>query len=169
MLTKFYKPVIKKKGEMLEFLSEHCRYFTMNSWNKSHSYANCIKIHKLGLTKSQLETAYDLLCCDDSCIQYEINDTIEDFEERTGYKAGFNGRSSGYIVLYQPNTTNGLDQDHDFEDFDNEDLKERVKLVQEFDKMCDRCVEIFIRYCDTYKVVEKTIMVPKKVRVMEGK
>ena len=44
----FYKEVnVKKRGEMITFLKKHFRYPTMNSWNRSTSYANCIKLHKI--------------------------------------------------------------------------------------------------------------------------
>ena len=37
----FYKEVnVKKRGEMITFLKKHFRYPTMNSWNRSTSYAD---------------------------------------------------------------------------------------------------------------------------------
>ena len=43
---------------MIRFLKEHVRYFTMNSWNRSTSYANNVKFYKLGLTEEQETSAY---------------------------------------------------------------------------------------------------------------
>jgi hypothetical protein len=169
-MKKFYKEVPEQRGAMEEFLREHERYFTMNSWNRLHSYANCVKIHRLELTKTQLETAYDIISCDESSFYDELKDMFDDFEVETGFPVGMNGRSSGYIVLYSSDgTVKGLDQDKDCEDWDDEDLLERVKLVQAFDKLCDECVEVFADYCDRYKAVEKEIMVPKKIMVLEEK
>lgn len=45
--------------------------------------------------------------------------------------------------------------------------RNRVKLVQEFDQLCDDAVAEFVRYCEEYVVVEKDVMVPKKVKVLE--
>lgn len=39
----------KTKKEMIEFLKNHKRYWTMNSWNGSSSYANNVKIYNLGM------------------------------------------------------------------------------------------------------------------------
>jgi len=40
----FFKPVdLRSQKAMVEFLSNHFRYNTMNSWNNSTSYANNIK------------------------------------------------------------------------------------------------------------------------------
>ena len=42
----FYKEVDKRyKKSMVDFLKKHFRYDTMNSWNRSTSYANNIKLH----------------------------------------------------------------------------------------------------------------------------
>ena len=38
---------LKKRGEMIAFLKNHFRYNTMNSWNRSTSYANNIKLHNV--------------------------------------------------------------------------------------------------------------------------
>jgi hypothetical protein len=47
------------------------------------------------------------------------------------------------------------------------DLRERVRLVQDFDRACDEAVATFVRFCDAYRVVEKTVSVPTQVRVLE--
>ena len=42
----YYKQVDKRYRESMgKFLRKHFRYNTMNSWNRSASYANCIKLH----------------------------------------------------------------------------------------------------------------------------
>ncbi len=60
-----------------------------------------------------------------------------------------------------------LDQSEDFGEWSTDSLRERVRLVQEFDKLCDEIVAEFVRYCEEYAVVEKDIMVPKTVKVLE--
>jgi hypothetical protein len=85
---------------MIEFLSGHPRYRTMNSWNRTTSYANCIKVHKLGLSRDQYSRVWDIL---DTDYWDEIRYPIDDFTEETGgsYTIGTNGRSGGYLVLYR--------------------------------------------------------------------
>ena len=44
----FYKQVnLNKRGEMIAFLKNHFRYDTMNSWNRSMSCANNIKLYRI--------------------------------------------------------------------------------------------------------------------------
>ena len=38
---------LNKRGEMIAFLKNHFRYDSMNSWNRSTSYANNIKLYKV--------------------------------------------------------------------------------------------------------------------------
>jgi len=97
----FGKAVDKRsKQAMIDFLTSHFRYNTMNSWNRSTSYAHNIKLHHLGLTSQQMDAAYDMLQTD---YWDEINAPIEDFtsEMNGSYTIGTNGRSNGYLVLYQ--------------------------------------------------------------------
>lgn len=44
----FYKKVdIRKPKDMIDYLKNHFRYDTMNSWNRATSYANNVKIHRV--------------------------------------------------------------------------------------------------------------------------
>ena len=90
----------RSKQAMIDFLTAHQRYNTMNSWNRATSYAHNIKLHTIGLTPEQLDAAYDMLETD---YWDEIDQPIEDFTRQMGgaYTIGSNGRSSGYLVLYQ--------------------------------------------------------------------
>jgi hypothetical protein len=82
---------------------------------------------------------------------------IEDWEaEHRGYKVGFNGRSGGYLVLYRDNNCccilpDDIDECEDYEEYkrycreyygsvkaNRRDLVETVKLVQDFDRLCDQ-------------------------------
>ncbi|WP_303786726.1 hypothetical protein [Azovibrio restrictus] len=93
---------LRSKRAMADFLAGHYRYFTMNSWNKGTSYANCIKVNRLGLSRDQNSRVwnYDILGTD---YWDEIRYPIDDFTEETGgsYMIGTNGRSGGYLVLYR--------------------------------------------------------------------
>jgi len=90
----------RSKQAMIDFLTGHFRYDTMNGWNRSTSYAHNIKLHHLGLISQQMDAAYDMLQTD---FWDEISAPIEDFTSvmSGGYTIGTNGRSGGYLVLYQ--------------------------------------------------------------------
>lgn len=49
-MTTFYEKKVntKDRKEMIAFLKNHFRYDTMNSWNRSTSYANNVKNLQLG-------------------------------------------------------------------------------------------------------------------------
>lgn len=273
----FYQKVDKRNRKaMCSFLQGHSRYFTMNACNRSTSYANNVKIHRLELPASIRDRAYRMLEVDE--YHWEVEDILEEwaatYDQR--WQAGFNGRSGGYLVLYQggwrfsdyqsycPNCgqknfklvppekpspwealkllanwkrywsdndilseyrrvmpNSGLteeealeairagkadaasgkeysadnrcgvcksprvnfitppkevfkypgrpvDQDEDFTAWDLSDLRDRVELVQDFDRLCDKLRAHLIRMCRKYKVVEKTIMVPTKVLALSA-
>lgn len=95
------KPRTRKA--MIEYLSEHFRYSTMNSWNGSTSYAVCVKAHRLGLPKEQEDACFEMLDIEGIWDECGYNTVLEDFAERHGYvwQIGTNGRNGGYLVLYQ--------------------------------------------------------------------
>jgi len=84
---------------MIEFLRNHFRYYTANSWNGSTSYANNVKIHNV-IPREYIDIVYELMDADD--FYYPLNDLISAFDINHDYKwqIGFNGRSGGYLVLY---------------------------------------------------------------------
>ncbi len=157
----FYKKGIDitNDKQMFNFLKDHYTYYTMNSWNRLYSIANNVKIYKLKLS-GDCYNALALLQADD---YFMINMMIEDWEiEHPGYKVGFNGRSCGYLVLYC-NDHNGtilpdeIDNCEDYEEYkrycreyygsvksNRSDLVKYTKLVQDFDKLCDKLRD----YCD---------------------
>lgn len=263
------------REEMIDFLREHFRYHTMSSWNNATSYARNVKIYNLGLTREQKDRAYDIIYADGAYDR--IDAIIHAFEvaHEFRYQMGFNGRSGGYIVLYEggqkpsgyqsyctfcgqlnykkvappaetpedvvrnhvrtnncwvdavylgqseiietgvpgervleivrevkqeleqtgagytahnecgvcgnPGRINfvkphmqtysrpgaGMDMDDGFEDWDDDSLKSRYDLIKEFDTTVDECISAFRSLVDSCKVVEKEIMVPKTIRVLE--
>ena len=215
-MKQFYKDVdTSNRNEMINFLKNHFRYHTMNSWNNSTSYANNVKIYNLGLTHEQDEKLYELLETD------EFYDEIEGFLSYFAqthdyqYQVGFNGRNSGYLVLYkggrkpleyksrcincgQLNFTEATEENHrcgkcgkdtrvnleqpimrpytlpgqnidmgeDFEDWDKYDLARRVKLIQDFDKLCDEILEHVVYLCNEATVEEEETYIPQKVKRM---
>lgn len=156
----FYKKVdTSSNKEMFEFLKDHFEYDTMNSWNGLRSIANNVKLYNLGL--DDYEEAYRALEEDD---WFMVNQFIKDWEEaHPGYEVNFNGRSGGYLVLTAEKNNHhvfGSDsyspvQYYDYESW-KEDVQEgwgslkayqpsllkQVRLVQDFDKLCDDLIEV---------------------------
>lgn len=98
----FSKRVDKRsRKEMIAYLENHFRYNTMNSWNRSTSYACNMKLYNLGLDRETEDKLWDLL---DVPEFYErLHELIEDFNRQHNYlwQTGWNGRNNGYLVLYQ--------------------------------------------------------------------
>ncbi|RLC88981.1 MAG: hypothetical protein DRJ03_00025 [Chloroflexi bacterium] len=164
---------------MIEFLSDHFRYDTMNSWNRSTSYAHCIKIHHdLGLPDNIKDVKWDMVF--NNGWTDHLRDLLDQFDEHHdhNWQVGTNGRSGGYLVLYQGGTKNGkivcypgksMDQNEDFQDWDMDQLRAKVDLVCDFDMLAADITIDFADFCRTYNVVEETVMVPKKVHVLKKK
>lgn len=131
--------------EMFDFLKNHFRYYTLNSWNRLKSIANEVKVYRLGLpydSGAMLDALY--------ITDYEpINQAIYRWEkDHPGYRVGFNGRSDGYIVLYNDDNNGDaadLDSYDDYEEMKrwyaisdiNYILRQKIAVVREFDKLCD--------------------------------
>ncbi len=60
-----------------------------------------------------------------------------------------------------------VDMHEGFEDRTLSDLRERVELVQDFDKLCDEITGAYINLCTNYRVTEEEILVPKTIKVLE--
>lgn len=213
---------LRSKRAMADFLKNHFRYATMNSWNRGNSYANRIKVHHLGLTKEQEGRAWKILSIDCYADFWnEIRYPIDNFTAETGgaYTIGSNGRSGGYLVLYRgeyhdpgyksrccscgqlnfqlvpPSAADGkgqcgrcgkherinltrslrwhrvlgggIDDDCSLEDLMElsvGSLRDKVELVQLFDRTCDDIRANFIDLLENSTVVEETVMVPKTVK-----
>ena len=93
-----------KRRRLMEYLQDHCRYFTMRSSNRSSSYARNVKVHELPMDAKTRSRAHDLLDVPEAFD--EIHQLIEEFGRKHGWRwqAGFSGRSGGYLVLYQGGT-----------------------------------------------------------------
>jgi hypothetical protein len=143
---------ISSDKQMFNFLKDHFQYYTMNSWNRLKSIAHNVKIYNLKLSGDHW-TALTFLQDDD---YFVVNMMIEDWEaEHPGYKVGFNGRSGGYLVLYSDSSnccvlSEDVDECESYEEYkrycreyygsvkaNHWDLVRTVKLVQDFDRLCD--------------------------------
>ena len=165
----FYKKGIDicNPKSMFEFIANHFRYDTLNSWNRLESIANNVKLYNLHLD-GDWTIALSYLYDDNDIgnLNCEIHNMILEWEaDHPGYALGFNGRSGGYLVIYNReydkenegariNFRNILPNWLDFktyEDFKEElkyygwrvkdmlpELREYTKLIQDFDKFCDQ-------------------------------
>jgi len=99
----YYKQVDRRSRKpLVAFLKGHFRYDTMNSWNRSTSYANCIKLHQVNKPSDiDEETWWQMLEITDW--HGILNDLLENFARQYDFQwqAGINGRSGGYVVLYR--------------------------------------------------------------------
>ena len=215
-MKKFYEKVdMRSRKKMIEFLTNHFRYPTANSWNHSTSYAHNMKIYNLGLSKEIEDKLWNMLDCED--VYDTINELINDFAINHDFiwQAGFNGRSGGYLVLYsggkktseyksfcrhcgQKNYTSiketgnvcgrcgkperidfvnppmnmftypgkAIDMDEDFESWSMDELKERVRLIQEFDQLADDIVSEAIYIAENFEVEEETVYIPQTRKVI---
>lgn len=141
---------ITNDKQMFEFINNHFRYYTANSWNRGRSIAHNVKIYNLGLSGDHW-TALTFLQDDD---YFVVNMMIEDWEtEHRGYKVGFNGRSGGYLVLYNAAGGSAIPDTLDYDNYEDykadmrdyygsvkanrNELRDFVKVVQDFDRLCD--------------------------------
>lgn len=177
----------------------------------STSYANSVKIYNLGLSANDEDKLYELI--EMSEFYDRLQFLFYEFGNRHNFlwQAGFNGRSGGYIVLYQgyskqseyksfctdcgqrnrktveesgnckcgkcgrdtrvnykvPPMEYGTypgrstDMGEDFEEWDIYSLRERVKLVQDFDGFCDDVLSEVRNILDNYEVEEDIVYVPR--------
>ena len=212
----FYEPVdLRSRKEMTEYLKNHFRYYTMNSWNLADSYACNLKIPRLGLNSEVENKLYELLEIQDFFDALAV--PMQAFARAHNYRwqVGMNGRSGGYLVLYegelkpsghrsyctecgQQNVKSveesgktcgrcgrparidfrtppmqvvtcpgrGVDMGEDFEDWSLSALRERVRLVQEFDRLADEIVRTAIQIANNYEIMEVEISIPQTQKVM---
>src|SRR5664280_3778410 len=104
-MTPFFNKNVDRRSRsaMVSFLHGHRRYDTMNSWNRLTSYANIIKIHRLGLTSKQENKAYQML---DTDFWDDIRSPIDDFTQEQGhrYTLCLNGCSVLIRLTHLPET-----------------------------------------------------------------
>ena len=216
LMRRFYETVdLRSRKEMTAYLQNHFRYSTMNSWNGADSYAHNLKIYKLGLCSEIEEKLYDLLNFQE--FFDFLRELMDDFARRHQFRwqAGMNGRSGGYLVLYEgelrptgylsfctccgqrnyrtveetgnvcgkcrrPARVNykhtpmqavtfpgrGVDMDEDYDEWPIEALRDRVRLVLDFDRLADEMVTQAIQFAKDYEIEEGEVCVPQTQRVL---
>ena len=171
----FYKTNIDitNDKQMFNFLKDHYKYYTGNSWNRTRSIANNVKLYNLGLSGDWC-TALKFLEDED---YITIEDMIRGWElDHPGYKVGFNGRSGGYLVLYnRAGSQSILPETLDYESYEDykadmrdyygsvranrDELVYYTKLVRDFDRLCDELRD----YCEELSKLDYEIMATQRI------
>lgn len=213
---------MRSRESMAAYLGEHFRYPTANAWNNATSYACNMKIHSAGLPASITDQLYQLTQTDQfySVLERKLRAFAE--KHRYEWQAGWNGRSGGYLVLYQGGLKQsehksvctacgqrnfrsvtetgtkcgrccaearvdfsvppseivvypGKATDHgmkteDFLEWDTSRLRDRTRLVKEFDALADKVASEAVRMATTYTTEEFVDYVPEtRVRMVPRK
>ena len=187
MKTKLFQKAgvdICSPKSMFEFINNHFTYYTLNSWNGLQSIANNMKLYNLGL-EGDWTTVLDYLYDEEDigCIGFQIRGLVEEWEAKhPGYSLGWNGRSGGYLVIYNHDKKNGTVNfrnilPEDLTGYDNyEDFKETIKdyygwnvkdmipelreytqLIRDFDKLCDDLRDLANEYSKLDYKAEKAL------------
>lgn len=212
----FYRPVdFQSRAAMTDFLENHFRYYTTSGYNCSTSYACNMKIYELGFDIETESKLLDMLNTDDVYdTRYQL---IQNFGSAHDFQwqAGMNGRSGGYLVLYQgekrptgyrshctecgqlnytsveetgnicgkcgmPSRENicgthmqvnifpgkGTDDGADFSQWSMDELRKRVRLVQEFDRLADYIVQEAVFFTQNYTVQDEKYQVTRTRKVL---
>lgn len=163
--------------EIKSYLMSHNRYWTGNCWNGSRSYAHNVKLYNLGIASEGIDdnVVYDFLSAEHPDYDIEVDDLIRDFENAANhdYTVAFNGRSGGYLVLYNSMYPyRSIDGDRDeLEELDISDpdvcsdLIERFKLVKRFDTLADEIRALLLSYATHTKTKVVTLLQPTEVKL----
>lgn len=154
---------------MLCFLEEHPKYNLYNSWNLVKGFSQCIKIHTLDVDDKTKNKFYDMLSLDDDFeIQMIFSDVFDDFRNNNpGYAIYTNGASGGYLVLHADNNQIYQDQLNCLDDLEDAELRELTDTVMNFDEATDTLIEFLSELANETEVIEKEILVPKKIHVLK--
>ena len=141
------------------------RYYTMSSWNRSTSLAYNLKIYNV-IDNDLQDACYELLDCSE--VYDDINWLVHKFNYNNNYEwqAGFNGRSGGYLVLYRGGKyENGTVYSKPGLHIEDNEVPAEVKKT--FRKLAIDIVKTAEYYARNFKVVEETVEVPKKIKVLQ--
>ncbi|MFH1615889.1 MAG: hypothetical protein ABIG61_12505, partial [Planctomycetota bacterium] len=84
---------------------------------------------------------------------------------RCDAKARVNFKQTHMQVFTWPGKS--VDEYEDFTDWTLSEIRQRVELVQDFDRLCSDIVSAYCETCRNYRVTEEEILVPKTIKVLE--
>jgi hypothetical protein len=135
----------------------------MNSWNNSTAPAYNMKVYKV-IPENLQNKVFELMDCEDF---YDgINDLIHFFDEthNHNWQAGFNGRSGGYLVLYQGGLNNGRPFSYPGRGIETEEVPENV--LQSFKELAENIVSYTIDLAKNATIEEEQYTVTKTRKVI---
>ena len=62
-----------------------------------------------------------------------------------------------------------VDMNTDFDDWSMEELRQRVRLVQEFDRLADDIVKQAVEMAENYSVEEEEIFIPTTTKILAAR
>jgi hypothetical protein len=127
---------------MVDFLVSHEMY--------GGNYSHNMKVYKFSLP----DNSYDMLEMEE--VRDSINMLIEDWSYNWDYTCYFGGRSGGHAVLHRKNSKRHFSEE-DPQEMEFSELKDKVKIVQEFDKLCDDIVDSFRCFCENYTITKDEV------------
>ena len=159
---------LDKAYEMLETDELYDLAFApdITMWNRRHNYEWQVGFNGRSdgylvlYTGGQKDSGFKSQCTECGQLNYR---TVEETGCTCG-KCGKNTRKNLEHPIMQPYSYpgKGVDMDEDFEDWSTSEIRERVKIVQEFDTLCDELLANLIYYCDNASVEEEEYYVPQK-------
>jgi hypothetical protein len=184
MIEKFFDKTdgILGLSDKFSYVKNHFTYYTMNSWNGLRSIANNIKLYNLGLTKEQIDKAFELLDADSDGFYEDIHAVLNNAQSIDGMRIGFNGRSGGYLVLYSESGNGSAIEEYFFKKFESykemvhelrhhqsahtcsEIVDETFKTVKRFDEICDEVRATLIYMLEHAKVEEQEVVITRTVK-----
>lgn len=163
--------------EKFDYVKNHFRYLTMNSWNSDKNIANNVKLYNLGLTKKQFNFALDFLFDENASNDFfnDVHYAIMDSD----FTAFFDGRTNGYLILGREYIVNEdiysydsyleakseLDKDGG-KDYTKSNVNDDFNLVQSFDRLCDDIRDLLIYYCDNYELGEEKYTIERTRKIL---
>jgi len=144
---------------------ELIRYHTMNSWNNSTAPAFNLKVYNV-IPQELQNKVFELMDCED--FYDEINTLIYlfDVEHNHNWQAGFNGRSGGYLVLYQGGIKDGRPFSYPGRGIDTEDVPGNV--LQSFTELAKNIVNCVIEMAKNNTITEEQYTVTKTRKVINA-
>lgn len=168
-----------------KYIKDHFTYYSLNSWNGLESIANNVKTYRLGLSNEQQDRLCELESADPDEYWFLINQCLRDECLSRGIDVCFNGRSSGYLVLYENGGAKcplkGEYWDYDsYQDWLKDyaewydyraaqsDLRYMIErdfeMVREFDQLCDAMRDNLIFIADHASINEEEVVVVQTVK-----
>lgn len=134
-VTFFEKVDTRSRKAMIDFLCNHKRYNTMSSWNNGTSWANNLKIDRV-IPNSLQDKVFEMR--ETSEFYEDINDLIFIYGVENSHclQAGFNGRSGGYLVMYE-----GFRKESEHKSYCTSCGQRNFKTVEESGNKCGKCGE----------------------------